>query len=168
MSPAHPLARPRLDSRLLPGSLPRSRLLLVALLLSVLGACGPLEDGHPPVRDYVPPVLLSAPDAGADVPDPEGARDFREAAHRLRAQLQRFVDTVSSGPGSYPAARCCAGELSHLLRQAQRWEGGSRMEEGVVPVLIRLAMEPGMDVAPLLADSVVARARGQSMPVPRR
>jgi hypothetical protein len=165
MSPAYPSARPHLGSRLLPGSLPRSRLLLGVLLLSVLWACEPLEDVHPPVLDYVPPVLLSTPEPGPDLPDPEGARAFREAAHRLRAQLQRFVDTVSSGPGSYPAARCCAGELSHLLRQAQSWEG-SRVEEGVVPVLIRLAMEPGMDVAPLLADSVVARAGGHWMPVP--
>jgi hypothetical protein len=159
MSLARPSARPRL--------LPGSHLLLGSLLVSVMGACGPLEGVRPPVRDYVPPVLLSAPDPGPDL-GPEGARAFREAAHRLRAELQSFVDTLSSGPGSYPAARCCAGELSHLLLQAQRWEGGSRLEAGVVPVLIRLAMEPGMDVAPLLADSVVARAMAQPMSVPWR
>jgi hypothetical protein len=147
---------------------PRFRLLLGSILLSVLGSCGPLEDVRPAVLDYVPPVLLWAPDPGPGFHDPEGPRAFRDAAHRLRAQLHSFVDTLSSGPGSYPAARCCAGELSDLLVQAQRWEGESRAETGLIPVLIRLAMEPGMDVAPLLADSVVARAMAQSMPVPWR
>lgn len=76
-------ARPSLRSRLLRGS----------LLLSVVGSCGPLEDVRPPVRDYVPPVLLSAPDPGPGFPDPEGTRAFRDAVHRLRSQLQSFVDT---------------------------------------------------------------------------
>jgi hypothetical protein len=147
---------------------PRFRLLLGSLLLSVLGSCGPLEDVRPPALDFVPPVLLWAPDPGPGFHDPEGTRAFRDAAHRLRAQLHSFVDTLSNGPGSYPAARCCAGELSDLLVQAQRWQGGSRAETGVIPVLIRLAMEPGMDVAPLLADSVVAQAMRQSGTWPRR
>jgi len=146
--------------------------LLGLLLLWMAGACGPVEAVHSPGADFVPPVLLSVPHQGAhrglDLPDPEAARVFREAAQRLRAQLHSFLDTLSSGPGSYPAARCCAGELSHLLVQARRWEGGMRPDAGVVPVLIRLATEPGMEAAPLLADSVVAHALGRPLAKPPR
>jgi len=138
---------------------PPIHLLLASLLLWGSGGCSSLEEGRPaPPRDYVPPVLLSVPEPGPLLQDREGTQGLGDAARRLRAQLQSFVDTVATGRGSYPAARCCAGELSHLLMQAQRWESGAPSGAGMVPILMRLATEPGMDVAPLLADSVVERA----------
>lgn len=139
-------------------ALPPGRGALAFLLLLGVGCQGGVQGDPGASGDYVPPVLLSAPeDPPPDVLDEAGA-GILDSIHHLRTELRRFADTVSTDARSYPAARCCPRVLRDLLVQGHRWDAGAAGAKGpVVPILEQLVREPTLRRAPRLVELVLDR-----------
>lgn len=143
---------------------PWTGLVLAALLSG--GGCGGAVPGEA-AEDFVPPVLLSAPE-GRSLPAGGVREELSRSARHLRAELQHFADTASSHVRSFPAARCCPRVLHDLLAGAHRWDAAAPGAPELVPLLERLVNEPRLQEAPGLVDLVLHRiSRGHpSDPVP--
>jgi hypothetical protein len=144
------------------GLLSRTCLLVGAVLSG--SACGSVQVDHPG-DDYVPPVLLSPPEAPDPTPLATDLRMVTNSARQLRAELRRFADTAASHARSYPAARCCPQELRDLMVRGHRWDAAAEGEEHrVMPILERLVKEPELQHAPRLLDLVIHRVTAAGLP----